>query len=242
QPPRVWAVNAARTETRCSGVRWNAAARTVPHGSRGVTGLSEPKARGTPARSRAAKGFRVRARSAPSRRAYMPSSPPHRASKAGWTDAVSPSSANAATVSGVSISACSTRCRAARIRARPSLSAAARTPSVGADGGVAHVVACTEAGLQAGFHAIGDDMGGDGLGVQVGGAGVGGVGVGLVQAGGVRAEGAVGEQVTGGADGPELPRAGHVLLGPVADDARHVVLGGEPEQAGEVVLGGDLGA
>ena len=56
-------MNAARTETRCSGVRWKAAARTVPQGSSGVTGLSEPKASGTPARSRAAKGLRVRARS-----------------------------------------------------------------------------------------------------------------------------------------------------------------------------------
>lgn len=75
----------------------------------GVTGLSEPKASGTPARSRAAKGLSVRARSAPRRRAYMPSSPPQSASKAGWTEAVRPSSAKAATVSGVSISACSIR-------------------------------------------------------------------------------------------------------------------------------------
>jgi hypothetical protein len=62
QPPRVCAVNAARTDRRWSGVWWNAAARTASHGPSGVTGLSEPSASTTPAAASAANGLRVAAR------------------------------------------------------------------------------------------------------------------------------------------------------------------------------------
>ena len=50
QPPRVAAANAACTETALPGVLWWVAARTLAQGFMLVTGLSEPKARGTPRR------------------------------------------------------------------------------------------------------------------------------------------------------------------------------------------------
>ena len=64
-----------------------------PHGSTGVTGESEPRASMTPAAAIAANGLRARARSTPRRWAYMPASPPHSRSKAGCTDATTPSRA-----------------------------------------------------------------------------------------------------------------------------------------------------
>ena len=57
QPPRVAAANAARTETALPGVRWCVAARTVAHGFMLVTGVSEPKARGTPDDANSASGL-----------------------------------------------------------------------------------------------------------------------------------------------------------------------------------------
>ena len=146
-------------------------------------------------------------------------------------------------VSGVSISACSTRCRAARTRAQADLLGGGPDAlDDGADGGVADGV---EAGLEPRLGARGD-VGGDVGGVQVGGAGVRGVGVGGVQAGGVGAERAVHEEVAGRADRAEFADAVGVLgagdaLGPVAEDPRARLRAGQGEQRGEVVLVGDVG-
>ena len=81
--PRVWAAKAARALIRCSGTWWNTAARTPPHGSIRVTGLSEPNASTTPAAAIEPTGFSVGPRSGPSRCAYSDEPPPQRASKAG---------------------------------------------------------------------------------------------------------------------------------------------------------------
>ena len=55
--PRVAAANAARAETALPGVRCRVAARTVAHGFMPVTGVSEPKARGTPWDANSANGL-----------------------------------------------------------------------------------------------------------------------------------------------------------------------------------------
>ena len=132
-------------------------------------------------------------------------------------------------VSGVSISACSMRCRAARTRCRPSRLGGG--PHALDDGGERGVADGVEPGLEAGLGA-GGDMGGDGGRIQVGDAGVGGVGVRRVEAGGVGAERAVDEEVAGGADRAELLDPLSTLrirdvLGPVADDPRPGACRGE---------------
>ena len=76
QAPRVAAENAARADTPLPGVRCRIAARTVAHGLSPVTGLSEPKARGTPWDANSANGLSVAARETPRRWAYIPSGPP----------------------------------------------------------------------------------------------------------------------------------------------------------------------
>src|SRR5665648_262218 len=106
-----------------------AAASTPAQGSMGVTGLSEPNASGTPASARSANGFMSAARTAPSRRAYIPSRPPHAASNAGCALTVSPNSRIRASATASTISACSSRCPAARIAVIPSTSPAAWNPS-----------------------------------------------------------------------------------------------------------------
>ena len=62
QAPRVAAEKAARAETPLPGVWWLTAARTPAHGSMPVTGLSEPKASGTPWDANSANGFSPAAR------------------------------------------------------------------------------------------------------------------------------------------------------------------------------------
>src|SRR5262249_45422297 len=62
-PPRVCAATAPRPVTRLPAVRWNAAARTPPHGSTGVTGASDPNASTTPLPDISANGFIGSARS-----------------------------------------------------------------------------------------------------------------------------------------------------------------------------------
>jgi hypothetical protein len=54
QPPRVWASNAAIGSSPDPGVRCRTAARTLPHGSIGVTGESDPSASAMPAAAIAA--------------------------------------------------------------------------------------------------------------------------------------------------------------------------------------------
>ena len=108
-PPRVAAANAARAEIELSGVRWWTAARIVAHGSRLVTGASDPNARATPWDASSANGLRRCARSIPRRRAYMPSRPPHSASKLGCMLAITPHPPSFAACSAVTISRCSRR-------------------------------------------------------------------------------------------------------------------------------------
>ena len=67
-----------------------------------------------------------------------------------------------------------------------------------------------EAGLQPGARA-GHDVVADGCRVQVAVPGVAGVGVRLAQVRGVRPDRAVGEEVAGGADRPELQGPGDAL-------------------------------
>ena len=105
------------------------------------------------------------ARLAPSRVTYMPSGPPQRASKAGWTLATTPHRASTAICSALTISRCSTRCRAARTRIDTELLGDPREAlGDGRDGGVTDGV---EAGLHAGDGA-GADVLGDLLDVEVG--------------------------------------------------------------------------
>src|SRR6476619_1363230 len=82
--------NEARADTALPGVRWRVAARTVAHGFRPVTGLSEPNAIGTPWDASSANGFNLVPRSRPRRCTYLPSSPPHSAQKFGCTLANTP--------------------------------------------------------------------------------------------------------------------------------------------------------
>src|SRR4051794_14963576 len=129
QAPRVCAANAALALIRCSASVWNTAARTPSQGAKGVTGLSEPNASGTPAAASEANGFMRAARSAPRRAAYIPSGPPQAASNAGCTLATNPRSARRAMASASGVSTCSSRCPAARTAAMPARSAARRKPS-----------------------------------------------------------------------------------------------------------------
>ena len=123
QPPRVCAEKAARADRPLPGVRCaHRRAHRPPRVERGHRGVrARAPARRRRRRARRTGSWRA-ARSAPSRATYMPSGPPQRASKAGCTLATTAERGQRArSCSGVSISACSTRCRAARTRRQADL-------------------------------------------------------------------------------------------------------------------------
>ena len=166
----------------------------VAHGSRPVTGASDPNARATPWDANSANGLRRSARSIPRRRAYMPSGPPQSASKLGCMLAITPHAPSLAACSAVTISRCSRRWPQRATAGTPrSSTTRSKAATTAGDRGVADDV---ESGCHIGFGAR-PHVCLDGLGVQIAGAGVVGIGVRLVQPGGARSQRAVDEQVAG---------------------------------------------
>ncbi len=140
---------------------------------------------------------------------------------------------------GVTISACSTRCRAARTRARPSFSAAARTPSttvLRAASPIAWKPAWRPASVQATTWAATASASRCAVPVWAASA------YGWCRQAVCEPRAPSANRSPGRAERAQLAGLGDVLLGPVADHARARFLAGESQQAGEVVLGGDLGA
>ena len=101
----------------------------MDHGSMGVTGLSEFKARCPPAPTIVAKRFIEPDRSSPRREAYIPSGTPHNSSNIGCMLTQAPRSITVAISASDNISACSSRCRRARSICSPTMLAARRKPA-----------------------------------------------------------------------------------------------------------------
>ena len=148
QPPSVWAANAADRRPALPGVRCRTAARTVPHGSSGVTGESEPRASATPAAAIAANGLR----SAPGRRRAARRTCRSRRPRAGRTpaarDATTPRSASVGDRSRRRPSR-RARCGAAPPRSRSAPTCSAASPKPGHDRVERAVADRVEAGLHA---------------------------------------------------------------------------------------------